>query len=230
MNPDTVPARPRVLLVEDDPVSAAFLRDAITAFPAEVDLAGSLAAARRQLDARRPDLLLVDAHLPDGTGADFLAALRRDGVDLPALAHTAGLDAALRESLLQRGFVEVLTKPLAVGALHAALARHLPPVAQPDWNDRAALAALGDPAHVQALRTLFLAELPGQRERVATAHATGNEQALRAELHRLEASCGFVGASRLAAAVRVLHAAPADPHALRDFDDAVRVLLDPVAR
>ena len=38
-------ALPRLLLVEDDPVSAVFLRDAATALPAAVDVAGNIADA-----------------------------------------------------------------------------------------------------------------------------------------------------------------------------------------
>ena len=36
---------PRLLLVEDDPVNATFLRDAALALPAHVDIAGSMSAA-----------------------------------------------------------------------------------------------------------------------------------------------------------------------------------------
>jgi HPt (histidine-containing phosphotransfer) domain-containing protein len=48
---------------------------------------------------------------------------------------------------------------------------------------------------------------------------------MRAELHRLAASCGFVGAARLAAVVRELQAAPLQPQALQRFDAAVDDLL-----
>jgi HPt (histidine-containing phosphotransfer) domain-containing protein len=48
---------------------------------------------------------------------------------------------------------------------------------------------------------------------------------MRDELHRLAASCGFVGAARLAAAVRALQAAPGDGERLQRFDAAVGELL-----
>ena len=117
----------------------------------------------------------------------------------------------------------MLCKPLAVTELHAALRRHLelPPPAcgkQPNWDDDAALRAVGgQQAHVEALRGLFLRELPGQRQRIEAAAACGDEEAIRAELHRLAASCGFVGAARLADAVRELQAAPRDARALLRF-------------
>ena len=218
---------PRLLLVEDDPVSAVFLRDAASALPAEVDVAGSIADALAGASGRRYDLYLIDANLPDGRGETLLQALRERGLATPALAHTAARDATMRERLLAEGFIDVLCKPLTVTELHDALRRHLalPPPGggkQPNWDDEAALAALGgQQAHVEALRGLFLQELPGQRARIETAATDGDEAAIRAELHRLAASCGFVGAARLAAAVRALQSAPLDARALQQFGFAV---------
>ena len=217
MNPNPL----RVLLVEDDPVSAAFLRDAATALPARVDVAGSMAEAMELAATCSHDLYLVDANLPDGRGETLLDHARA-GIRTPALAHTAADDVAARDRLLAAGFVEVLRKPLGVATLHAALRRHLPMPSHrvadtdlPDWNDAGALAALGDVAHVDALRALFRRELPGQRARISA--AAGDVAAMHADLHRLAASCGFVGADRLRDAVRHLMASPSDPAAMQAF-------------
>ena len=88
------------MLVEDDPVSAAFLREAATALPAEVDVAGSMAEALACASARHHDLYLFDANLPDGRGETLLRQLREIGLDAPALAHTAAREDALRDRLL----------------------------------------------------------------------------------------------------------------------------------
>ena len=229
MNPDSDVALPHLLVVEDDPVSAAFLRDAAAALPARVSVAGSLAEARRMIDALHFDLLLVDAHLPDGLGERLLVA-HRDGRATPALVHTAASETALHEHLLAAGFLQVLRKPLGIRELHAAVRLHLPMRAMgahPAWDDAAALRALGgDPEHVGALRGLFLQELPGQRTRLRAAAARGDDAGMRAELHRLAASCGFVGASRLAAAVGDLQASPLQPRALQRFEAEVDELLE----
>ena len=230
MNPSPSDPVPRLLLVEDDLVSAAFLRDAASTLPAEVHVAGSLAEARRAIDAMQFDLWLVDAHLPDGPGETLLGS-RDASAATPALAHTAATESAVRDRLLSAGFRDVLCKPLGIGALHAALRTHLATTTRieetrPTWDDDAALRAIGgDPAHVASLRQLFLQELPGQRSRVHAAAMAGDEVAIRAELHRLAASCGFVGAAGLAAVVRELQASPRQPQALRRFDAAVDALL-----
>ena len=228
---------PRILLVEDDPVSRAFLSAAIEALPATVDAVGDCASAERQAADGRHDLWLIDAHLPDGTGGALLARLRARA-DTPALAHTASHDRHALDGLLGAGFLEVLVKPIAPGALQAAIRRALgAPLAVdadtprrggklPVWDDAAALGALnGERAHVEALRRLFLGELPGQRLAVDAALAAGDDEGAAHVLHRLRASCGFVGAARLAEAVHALEAELHAPAALRRFDEAVEDLL-----
>jgi len=91
----------------------------------------------------------------------------------------------------------------------------------PPWDDAVALAALnGERAHVEALRGLFIAELPAARAAVCAAAGAGDRPALAAALHRLAASCGFVGAAELAAAVAGLRARPDSVEALARFEQA----------
>src|SRR5690606_28556123 len=118
----------RILLVEDDPTTRAFLATAARGVPADVDVADSCAAA---LDLAghddRHDLWLVDANLPDGDGAGLLAALRARGLRAPALAHTATRDPDALADLRAAGFRDVLVKPMPVDALQAAVRAVLSP-------------------------------------------------------------------------------------------------------
>ena len=229
---------PRLLLVEDDPVSRLFLTTVLESLPAKVHAAGSVAEALA--DGAPPDLCLIDANLPDGTGADLLAELRRRLPAIPAMAHTADSTPAAREQLLAAGFAAVLVKPLQADAVLAAVRRALgmhlsgdttttePEDAQakPLWDDEAALAALkGNAGHVAGLRQLFLAELPKQYASIAAAAAACDHAALRQELHRLKASCGFVGAARLQAVVAAYDRAPADTALADEFNNAVKATL-----
>ncbi|MEO6264320.1 MAG: response regulator [Luteimonas sp.] len=233
--------KPCILLVEDDPVSRAFLAAAAEALPASVDAVATCAEALRCVPGQ-PDyaLWLIDANLPDGSGAGLLASLRERGADTPALAHTASRDSTALDALIAAGFAEVLVKPLAAIALQAAICRVLghdlaPADAEtgrcvklPQWDDAAALSALkGEQAHVVALRRLFLDELPGQRLAIDAALADGDAERACRELHKLRASCGFVGAARLGEAVRVLEGDPRSALALQRFDEAATDLLDP---
>jgi len=227
----------RILLVEDDPTTSAFLAAAAQGVPAEVDVAESCAAALALAgDRDRHDLWLIDANLPDGDGAGLLASLRARGLRAIALAHTAATEPATLAALREAGFREVLVKPMPASTLQAAVRNVLglrvseaAPLAfhadalEAAWDDAAALAALnGERAHVDALRKLFLDELPGACNSVHAAAHAGDADALRAALHRLRASCGFVGAVRMAAAVAALQQAPQSTQALARFLQAAQ--------
>ena len=93
------------------------------------------------------------------------------------------------------------------------------------FNAAAALALNHDPANVQALRRLFLEELPGARDEVLSSARRGDAGALRSRLHRLQAGCSLVGARRLGAAVELLRRTPESMTALDRFDHAARDLL-----
>lgn len=68
-----------VLFVEDDRDDADFFASVLTSTfdPAHLAGARSLAAARDQLAARAPDLVLLDLHLPDGLGYSLIEDIRR---------------------------------------------------------------------------------------------------------------------------------------------------------
>lgn len=214
---------PRLLLLEDDPVSAAFLRQALAALPAQVMHAATVAAARRLADAGQA-LWLFDARLPDGHGGELLQELRARGLAVPALALTAEDHPDALERLRRSGFARVLAKPVGAGALQAAVREWLPAPA-PAWDDPMALSALGGSRRaVESLRGLFLAELPDQAREIDAALAQQDEPRAQAQLHRLKASCGFVGAAALLQAVQALSRQPANLASQADFQAQVRAL------
>jgi len=224
------PGIPRILLVEDDPISQTYLQAVLEGLPAHVEAVATGACALARAGASRHDLWLIDLSLPDGSGIELLERLRGLWPEPPpALAHTADADPGVHAPALRAGFHEVLVKPLGTAALAAAVRSALSQGqagSLPDWDNAAAEAALNhNPANVQALRRLFLDELPDTRAQVVESARRGDEVAVRARLHRLQASCGLVGASRLAAAVESLRRAPTSPSALESFDHAARDLI-----
>ena len=239
--PDQHAMNPRVLLVEDDAISCRVLAAAVAALPARVDTAHSCAEALELAARFRHDAWLLDAHLPDGTGIGLLASLRERHPATPALAHTAAHDRATLDRLVAAGFAEVLVKPFPAATLQGMLRRALGDAAAdtparrpgstrlPTWDDDVALRALGGGReHVEALRALFLRDVAAQRDAVLTALRDGAWAAAQAQLHRLRASCGFVGAVCLGQAVRALQSDPDCEATRRMFDDAVADVLDSV--
>lgn len=224
---------PRILLVEDDPTSRSFLTAALSGVPAEVDAADSLAAAGALASSQDYALWMIDARLPDGSGNELLARLREKHPGTPALAHTAAHEPAIADALVAAGFAEVLVKPMPAATVQAAVRRMLGLVAGqahaaspttdtgtlPLCDDEAAALALnGNRAYIDTLRALFVKELPKSLQAISEAAARADGEAMRADLHRLRASCGFVGATRLGAAVQALHREPQSPALLAAFE------------
>lgn len=228
----------RLLLVEDDAVSAQYLRDVLESVPATVVHAPTCVQAQAASRDGAFDLWLVDANLPDGSAETLIADLNASAsCPAPALALTADPFPERRRRLLSAGFLEVLGKPLEVDHLLEAVRRHLggQHASQSSdrrteplelWDEAAAMRAAGGRAEsVAALRMLFARELPLDRDRVLQALRGGDEDGLRDTLHRLKASCGFVGARRLLDAVHALSRDSVDPAHRAEFESACRSTL-----
>lgn len=222
---------PRLLLVEDEPISLDFLAEALEGVPAQVDTASDIAAATWLARDRAHALWLVDAHLPDGDGLDCLRALRACA-DTPAIAVTATTSRPELDALCAGGFLEVMVKPVSVAQAQATVRRLLGLRAGgvreprleakwPVWDEGRALSAIGGkPEALLRLRAMFLLELPELREQLRVAHGAADGATVAAVLHKLKASCGFVGALRLGRAVEALSARPFEAAALADFEHA----------
>lgn len=103
-----------VLVVDDDFRIAdlhASIADATPRFRA-VGTVGTVAGALRLADAERPDVILLDAYLPDGSGLELLRRLDSD-----AIMVTASNDAATVRRALRHGAFSYLIKPFDPEAL-----------------------------------------------------------------------------------------------------------------
>jgi CheY-like chemotaxis protein len=198
-------ARFRILLAEDDTVSREFLCEAIRACGGDPTACADGPTALTQARDGNWNLLILDHQLPGMNGEAVLAVLRSDPGGAvpfpPALATTAEPDSA-RMILLEAGFAQVLSKPISLDALRAALA---PFGCEADpLDDDGALHVCGSLSAVERLRRLFAEqELPRIQDEFE--QYAEDPQALRPTLHRLLAACGFCGATALARGCDVLH-------------------------
>jgi len=114
----------RVLLIEDDRELRTTLREALAVEGFEVLSAASLADARAlAAHAGREggiDLVLLDLGLPDGDGADFLQALRRQAAT-PVIVLSARQAEGQKIQLLDAGADDYLVKPFSLGELLARM-------------------------------------------------------------------------------------------------------------
>ena len=119
------PVRRHLLVVDDEPHIGLLLRPHLERLGYEVSIARTLADARRALEggASPLDAMLLDLHLPDGSGLDLLRELRADPATraFPVIVLTAeGEDRILGEAeSLGAG---LLTKPFSPTKLTARIA------------------------------------------------------------------------------------------------------------
>jgi CheY-like chemotaxis protein len=217
-----------ILVADDNPVSLRFFAEALAQLGLACELAGDGVETVARAQRKRFDLLLIDARMPGLDGAEALARIRampgpsRDAV---ALATTADADERTRRDLVAAGFADIVTKPVSVDALRAAIALHVGSAEAESraLDDARALAATGGDASIlAALRGLLVAEIDALPAELADLAARRDFAALRDRLHRLDASAGFCGAPGLARAGATLRAALGDtaawPHAaVADF-------------
>lgn len=121
----------RVLYVDDDRVNAMlFAETCRCAEGVEVETADSGAEALDLVERWRPDLLVIDLHLPDTDGYRLLPTLReRAGTRLPAYLCSADEVPRLEAPARAAGFDGCWPKPADLAALRAALAAHARPAA-----------------------------------------------------------------------------------------------------
>lgn len=102
-----------VLYVEDHPVNVLVMESLLAYRPkVAMRVAPTVETGYQMAVSQRPDLLLIDLMLPDGTGVELLQRLRQHPrlQDVPAILVTAGALGGVDVS----GFQEVWPKPLNV--------------------------------------------------------------------------------------------------------------------
>lgn len=115
------PALGRVLIVEDDPVLALALEDALHAgCGADVVICPSMEAAMAELDRKWPDAMVIDIRLSDRDDGWALAELTElIGTKRPRIVFSTGVPQDIPEEIAEMG--AVFEKPYDPAVLVAAL-------------------------------------------------------------------------------------------------------------
>jgi DNA-binding response OmpR family regulator len=114
----------RILLVEDEDRIASFVVKGLQSEGQVVERAAGVAEARRLLEERAYDLVLLDLLLPDGHGSDILATVRAGDPDTPVIVLSALGEVDDKVSLLDMGADDYLTKPFSMRELSARVRAH----------------------------------------------------------------------------------------------------------
>jgi CheY-like chemotaxis protein len=120
----TDPLRHRVLYIEDNADSRRLMERIATLHGGlDLELAGTVREGIDRAKATSPHAILLDLHLPDGSGDEVMASLQRDPAtrDTPVIVLTADATPKRRRELADAGAVAYLTKPVDLSQLFTAL-------------------------------------------------------------------------------------------------------------
>ncbi|MFD5518275.1 response regulator [Streptomyces sp. NPDC127066] len=114
----------QVLVVDDDTrvarVNAAYV-ERVPGFRVAGQAHSAAEALRLMEELPRPDLVLMDHHLPDETGLAVVQEMRRRGHQIDVVMVTAARDLVTVRAALRQGVLQYLVKPFSFAGLRAKL-------------------------------------------------------------------------------------------------------------
>jgi two-component system cell cycle response regulator DivK len=105
-----------ILIVEDNDKNMKLVRDVLQAKGYATVEAGTAEDGIRLAGERKPDLILMDIHLPGMSGVDALKLLRADAstARIPIAAVTASVMQQDRAMIMDAGFDAYVSKPISL--------------------------------------------------------------------------------------------------------------------
>ncbi len=116
---------PFIAVIDDDESVREALPDLLRELGFSVEAFASGEAFLASIDARAPDVLLIDVAMPGMSGPDLQLHLRACGSSVPIIFMTAHRNESIRQRVLEAGAVACLFKPFREADLVAALDRAL---------------------------------------------------------------------------------------------------------
>jgi two-component system nitrogen regulation response regulator GlnG len=116
---------PVLLLVDDEPAIQHAFQRAFRGGDLVVLSASSAAEAMASLTRDRPDVVVLDIHLPDATGLDTFHRIRAVDARIPVVLITGHGTTELAIEAIKEGAYEYLLKPLELPELRAVIDRAL---------------------------------------------------------------------------------------------------------
>jgi two-component system cell cycle response regulator DivK len=105
-----------ILIVEDNDKNLKLVRDVLQVKGYSTLEAGTAEEGIRLARERRPDLILMDIHLPGMSGLEALKLLRADALTaaMPVIAVTASVMQQDRKQITEAGFDAYVGKPISI--------------------------------------------------------------------------------------------------------------------
>jgi two-component system nitrogen regulation response regulator GlnG len=113
----------KLLVVDDEPVICHSFRRVFASPDVEVLTANTLAEGWRRIQEDRPDVIVLDLQLPDGSGMDLFDRVRAADPKRPVVFVTANAKIEYAIEAMKRGAFDYPTKPLDLEGTSRVLAR-----------------------------------------------------------------------------------------------------------
>src|SRR5207245_1585199 len=118
-------AKPRVLVVDDDPLTRSLLSIALQSQAFEVIPAGDAGAALEQVRSEAPEIVILDLRLPGLDGMEALRKLKEIAPELPVVILTGYGDVPSAVEAMRLGAYDFLTKPVEPAKILVVVRRAL---------------------------------------------------------------------------------------------------------
>jgi len=112
----------RVLVVEDEPRVAAMLSDVLVELGYMATVAVGGAEALQLVPVFEPNVVLLDLLMPEMSGVEVLARLRRDYPTLRVVIMSGNEDVEVARATLRDGAFDYLSKPFDIHVLARVVA------------------------------------------------------------------------------------------------------------
>ena len=198
-----LPCTLRVLLAEDNEFNRLLLHKVLTRAGAEVFEARTGIEALQIFRRQKPDMVLMDVHMPHMDGIRASREIRRITSSLPIIALTANVMPHEHDALLQAGVNEILLKPVDLGTLFELMSRHCPLTEATLPHSAYPAPVLQEQVDAAALHN----ELLQQARSVASAVAAGQLEPVRSHSHQLLGLAALYQMPELETVVAELHQA-----------------------
>jgi two-component system nitrogen regulation response regulator GlnG len=114
---------PKLLVVDDEPIICHSFRRVFASRGVEVVTAGTVAEGWRRFEAERPDIVVLDLQLPDGSGLDLFRRIAAGDPRRPVVMITAHGTTDTAIEAMKNGAFDYLLKPLDLERITAILDR-----------------------------------------------------------------------------------------------------------
>lgn len=105
-------AVPKVLIVDNDHETCAYVLDVLAESGFRADVAGDAQTALERVKRKAHDVLLVEANLPDMDGVELFRRARRLHANIGAILVTSVRPYEKNRAAIEAGMWDVLSKPL----------------------------------------------------------------------------------------------------------------------